>query len=91
MNIEQQLAAAQAENLRLREALENAKIAMQDIGAARCHYDIVIQALATPPGDMAALREVCARVIVEAKDNYVNVRNAADDLRSGEWTPEALK
>ena len=95
LSLRQQLAAAHAENLRLRGALqmiEHATAPTHDDDAFHENaYTLAKEALAAPPGDMAALREVCARVIVEAKDNYVNVRNAADDLRSGEWTPEVMK
>ena len=71
----------------LREALEYAVRQVCELGTVPG----IAKVLATPPGDMAALREVIAQVIVEAKDNYVNVRNAADDLRSGEWTPEVFR
>ena len=42
--------------------------------------------LATTPGDLSALREVCAKVLEEAEQVY-----SAEQLRSGEWTPEVLK
>lgn len=84
--LEQQLATCQAENLRLRTIL----------GAVEMHvYDDFIaagigQALSTPPGDQSALREVIARVIIELGLCYDRDFVCAQ-LRSGEWTPEALK
>ena len=97
-----ELADAQADNLWMREVLENAKIAMQDIGAARYHYDIVMKALATQPGDMTALREWGARLLEEVarcayvtNTGYIDVRflkgTIAEKLRLGEWAPECLK
>ena len=83
-----QLAASQADNLRLREFAE---FAWRDVPMNEYAFKMCEEALATPPGDQSALREVIAQSIECASYDYVNVRNAARDIRSGEWTPEVLK
>ena len=81
--IKLQLAACQAENLKLRGIIESFLL-----NADYCRRD-GREALATPPGDMAALREVIARVLEEA--NTGRTPYFAKMIRSGEWTPEILK
>ena len=87
LSLRQQLAAAQAENLRLRMVLERlARLGNGDEYGNSIGNRIAQDALATTPGDMAALREVIAQVLEDA----AKFQHAAA-LRSGEWTPEALK
>lgn len=90
-----QLAECQAENLRLRKALESL-LSWVDDWAETSDTDFPrIEALceealylSIPSGDPSALREVIAQVIEEHEGKE---RGYYDILRSGEWTPEALK
>ena len=105
--LEQQLAACQADNLRLWKAIEF-YLAANDPSEFGCACDPSVgylcgpchaskqqtqlrQALDTPLGDLSALREVCAKVLIEATDKYLSTYVAADEVRRGEWTPESLK
>lgn len=106
-SLRQQLAACQAEKLRLRDAVEF-YLAANDPSEFGCACDPSVghlcgpchahkqqtplrQALATPPGDLSALREVCARVILESNERDEALMTDIEQLRSGEWTPECLK
>ena len=100
IQLQQQLAASQAENLRLRYALRSIK-SMDDTPIRQ--LNIATEALHTPPGDMAALREVMAKVVdrcaKECEKEAVDVHNApacivarrcADSVRALQFL-EALK
>ena len=97
--LEQQLAASLAEKLGLVELLARSADMLPACGLR----DELHEALSTQPGDQSALREVIAQVLDErgqaqrfgnadygADPYYLLIGNAAQ-LRSGEWTPEALK
>ena len=94
--MEQQLAASQADNLRLREFAE---FAWRDVPMNEYAFKMCEEALATPPGDMTALREWGARTIEEIAESFgiadlelVDVFvEAAKQLREGKWTPWALR
>ena len=89
IQLQQQLAAAQAENLRLRMVLERlACLGNGDEYGNSIGNRIAQDALATPPGDMAALREVIACVLEEILSSP---KPESDWIRSGEWTPDCLK
>ena len=79
-----EIAGLIADNLRLREALEQ---------RASCKawstLSIIHNALSTTSGDLSALREVIAQVFEEASTG--RSKYLAGKLRSGEWTPEVLK
>ena len=49
------------------------------------------EALSAPPGDQSALREVIAQVLAEVEHRRWATKLAIDQLRSGEWTPDAIK
>lgn len=93
--LQQQLANSQAENLRLRKALESL-LSWVDDWAETSDTDFPrIEALcrealylSIPSGDMSALREVIAQVLEEVVSDPLPESNW---IRSGEWTPEALK
>jgi len=95
-----QLAAAQAENLRLRDALVSL-LSWVDDWAETGDTDfpriegMCNQAISSQPGGMSALREVIAKAFEEFDDiqakNNVDFNDYVSKLRSGEWTPEALK
>ena len=92
--LKQQLAASQAEKLRLREALIRSIERMcfaEPWSAAESDIKFAKEALSTPPGDQSALREVIAQVLAEVEHRRWATKLAIDQLRSGEWTPECLK
>ena len=84
-----QLAACQAENLRLRETVKAASSHVKPT----CFdlYEQLQEALSTPSGDKSALREVIALVLAEVEHRRWATKLAIDQLRSGEWTPEVLR
>ena len=89
--LEQQLAASLAEKLGLVELLARSADMLPACGLR----DELHEALSTQPGDQSALREVIAKVLEDvafdlgcAEDFMADV---IEKLRSGEWTPEALK
>ena len=103
LSFRNQVAGLEAENLKLREALKHwLDSSLEEPSLSFCirHSE---QVVSTPPGDMAALREVIARVLEECgwaqriggrdygTDPYYLLIGNAEQLRSGEWTPEALK
>ena len=82
-----ELAAAQADNARLREGLEYAMKQVPELGTVPG----ISNALSTLSDD-TALREWGARLSGEwAGDNEYGIDDGAAALRSGEWTPECLK
>ena len=83
-------AAAQANELRLRELLVRLSDTVEALDGTSIENERLVDdyraTLATPLGDMTALREVIAQVLDEAEQVY-----SAEQVRSGEWTPEVLK
>ena len=88
-----QLAAAQADNLRLREALERlACLGNGDEYGNSTGNVLALKALATPTGDLSALREFSARLLEEiAQGEPELLCNVAEMIRHNEMTPEVLK
>ena len=83
--LEIELAATQADKLILIRKMRSAL-------SQEFHEDsdnILHLALSTPPDDMMALRAIIAQVIEDNSGKFTPIE--AIKLRSGEWTPEALK
>jgi len=83
-----ELSACQADNLRLRDTVEFLrKTYVIDEGY---ESPVADEALATPTGDLSALREVCAKVLEEVQEGICTI-TLARHIREGTWNPEVLK